>query len=104
MASLQLRKAGWKIVYEPKSVVRHHRSGTSGIQSPLSVFYGVRNRFWVIAKHAPLRVVWKAVSREMWELGKYRRYLNEEFSLARLYWSTWYGFSKRFLVRILDLE
>lgn len=102
--SRKLRKRGWKILYEPKSVVYHKRSGTAGTQSAFQVFHATRNRFWVIAKHAPLRVVWNAVSREMWDLSSYKRYLNEDFSLSRLYRETWLGFVKRFLVRILDLE
>lgn len=100
----KLRKRGWKILYEPKSVVYHKRSGTAGTQSAFQVFHATRNRFWVIAKHAPLGVVWNAVSREMWDLSSYKRYLNEDYSLGRLYRETWWGFVKRFLVRILDLE
>lgn len=102
--SLKLRKNGYRIVYEPKSVVRHHRSGTSGVGSPFTVFHGARNRFWVIAKHAPLKIVWKALTSEMWKLDQYGKWLDDEYSLRRLYCSTWLGFFKRVFIRLLDQE
>jgi len=57
--SCRLRKAGLRILYEPKSVVRHHRSMTSGQQSPFFCFQIYRNKRWNIAKNARFSIaIW----------------------------------------------
>ncbi|EDY84983.1 glycosyl transferase, group 2 family protein [Verrucomicrobiia bacterium DG1235] len=102
--SRRLRESGYRIVYEPKSRVYHKRSGTAGTQSAFQVFHATRNRFWVIAKHAPWKVVWGAMWGEMRNLDWYAPWLNEEFSLSRLKRETWWGFMKRVWCRLTDAE
>jgi GT2 family glycosyltransferase len=53
--SWRMRKMGWRIFYEPESCVRHHRSGTSGEQSPFFCFQIYRNMRWNVAKNASFR-------------------------------------------------
>ena len=42
--SNQIKKAGYKVFYEPKSVVLHKQSVSAGKNSPLKIFYMTRNR------------------------------------------------------------
>lgn len=63
--SWRLRKAGYRLRYQPASVVRHFHTGTSGESSPLFVFLVARNRILMILKHAPLRVAFRAVLEEL---------------------------------------
>ncbi|MDQ8204254.1 glycosyltransferase family 2 protein [Pelagicoccus sp. SDUM812003] len=98
------RARGYRIIYEPKSVVYHKRSGTAGVQSAFQVFHSTRNRFWVIAKHAPWKVVLKSMWGEMRNLDWYAPWLDDEFSLSRLKRETWLGFAKRVWWRLTDAE
>lgn len=102
--SLRLKKAGWRLLYEPESVVRHYGSATAGVQSAFQVFHATRNRFWFIANHAPWRVVWRIASGEMLRLGWYGPCLDEEYSLTRLKRETWFGFIKRLWRRLCDCD
>ena len=63
--SCRLRKAGLRILYDPKSVVRHHRSMTSGQQSPFFSFHIYRNKRWNIVKNAQCSFALKALAREL---------------------------------------
>lgn len=102
--SLRLKKAGWQLLYEPTSVVRHYGSATAGVQSAFQVFHATRNRFWVIAKHAPWKVVCKMMTGEMLKLSSYEPWLDEEYSLGRLKRETWSGFIKHLCRRLCDSE
>ncbi|OGR94716.1 MAG: hypothetical protein A2902_04940 [Elusimicrobia bacterium RIFCSPLOWO2_01_FULL_64_13] len=52
---LRARKAGWKLLYRPESVVFHKGSATAGDQyGPFQSFYRWRNRLLVFSKHARL--------------------------------------------------
>lgn len=42
--SVRIRKAGWRIVYEPRCCVFHKESATTGQDSPLKTHYITRNR------------------------------------------------------------
>lgn len=42
--SVRIRKAGWRIVYEPRCCVFHKESATTGQESPLRTYYITRNR------------------------------------------------------------
>lgn len=53
------RYLNWKILYNPKSVVRHYHSGSSKEWSPLFTFYVLRNRLLTLLKNAPFKVVIK---------------------------------------------
>lgn len=50
--SWRLRKAGYRIRYQPASVVWHRHAGSSGEWSPLFVFLVTRNRILMLLKHA----------------------------------------------------
>ncbi|OPY27804.1 MAG: Glycosyltransferase AglI [Methanocella sp. PtaU1.Bin125] len=59
---LRARKAGYRIVYVPGSVI-YHKEGISGkAQSPVSVYYGHRNRLLLIKKnYTPLMMAASAI-------------------------------------------
>lgn len=49
---LRAAHAGYRIRYEPRSVVRHRVSAsTGGEESPLAVYYGTRNRLALLFRH-----------------------------------------------------
>jgi GT2 family glycosyltransferase len=54
----QLR--GWRYVYEPSALVRHHHAQSSGVGSPLFRFSTERNRLLMLAKNAPARLAWRS--------------------------------------------
>jgi GT2 family glycosyltransferase len=53
--SLRLKKAGWELWYEPRSVIWHDNAGSSGSGSQLHEYYQTRNRYIVGFRYAPLR-------------------------------------------------
>jgi GT2 family glycosyltransferase len=61
----QLR--GWRYVYEPRALVRHHHAQSSGVGSPLFRFSTERNRLLMLAKNAPAKLAWRS------GLGEVRR-------------------------------
>ena len=61
------RLRGWRYVYEPGAVVRHHHAQSSGVGSPSFRFHTERNRLLVLAKNAPARLAWRS------GLGELRR-------------------------------
>lgn len=48
--SVRLRKDGFKIIYSPKSVIKHFHTGTSQEWSPLFTYYAFRNKIIFSAK------------------------------------------------------
>ncbi|MDQ8184706.1 glycosyltransferase family 2 protein [Pelagicoccus sp. SDUM812002] len=99
---LRLRRSGCKILFQPRSVVRHHGSATSGVLSSMNIFFSLRNRVWMVAKFAP----WPVVLRLLWNgfsgFDKFDRYLHEPFTLFRLKRETWAGLIKRLWRRLCD--
>jgi GT2 family glycosyltransferase len=61
----QLR--GWRYVYEPGALVRHHHAQSSGVGSDFFRFHTERNRLLMLAKNAPAKLAWRA------GLGEVRR-------------------------------
>jgi len=59
--SWRLKKAGQKILYEPKSIVRHIHAGTGGEWSSAFRYYVTRNHSLNIYKNASLKVIVKTV-------------------------------------------
>lgn len=55
------RRAGWRHVYEPASVVRHRHAGATTPGSALAHHFAERNRLVVLTKHAPAGAVARAV-------------------------------------------
>ena len=46
--------AGWKCIYNPKAVVYHFHSASSGTYSPFKAYLVERNRIWVALKSFPI--------------------------------------------------
>jgi len=63
------RLRGWRYVYEPGAVVRHHHAQSSGAGSPFFRYQTERNRLLVLAKNAPWRLAWRS------GLGEVRRFV-----------------------------
>jgi GT2 family glycosyltransferase len=72
---LRARIAGWRCVYVPSAVVRHHRGATLGLQSRRRLELIERNRVLLAIKHFPLSLLW----------------LNGFFFAARLLAGFWSG-------------
>jgi GT2 family glycosyltransferase len=51
----RLKNQGWKIVFEPNSVVFHLGGATLSYQSPEKVFLNFRNSLWMMVKNLPKR-------------------------------------------------
>ena len=49
--------AGWKCIYNPKAVVYHFHSASSGTYSPFKAFLVERNRIWVAMKNFPISLL-----------------------------------------------
>ena len=54
------RLRGWKYIYEPRSVVRHHHGAAAGAESEVFRYQTARNRPLTLAKNAPARLAWSA--------------------------------------------
>jgi GT2 family glycosyltransferase len=70
---LRARIAGWKCLYIPSAVVRHHRGSTLGVRSSRRLELIERNRVLLAAKLFPWSLLW----------------LNGVYYLARLLASLW---------------
>ena len=55
---MRARIAGWRCVYVPRAVVRHHRGSTLGLLSSRRVELIERNRLLLAIKHFPLSLLW----------------------------------------------
>lgn len=55
--SWRMRHRGWRVLYEPKAVVHHVHTGSSGEWSTFFTFHVDRNRLFMILKNAPWRMV-----------------------------------------------
>jgi len=50
----QIKRAGFKIYYQPKSLIYHKESMTTGKESPLKTYYITRNRILYMRRNVPL--------------------------------------------------
>jgi GT2 family glycosyltransferase len=49
--------AGWRCIYNPKAIVYHFHSASSGTYSPFKAFLVERNRIWVAIKSFPVSLL-----------------------------------------------
>ena len=68
------RLRGWRYLYEPSSLVRHRHAASSGVGSPVFLFYTERNRLLMLAKNAPAKLALRA------GLGELRRCVRTQVS------------------------
>jgi len=61
--SWRAHRAGWRVVYAPRSRLRHVHAGTSHEGSPLWVFFVTRNRLFFLIKHGTAWGTVREVSR-----------------------------------------
>jgi GT2 family glycosyltransferase len=71
--SWRLRRKGFRLRYQPASVVRHIHAGTSTQGSPLFVFCTARNRLLMLLKNAPWTCVAAAWREELLHTAKLLR-------------------------------
>jgi hypothetical protein len=83
---LRARIAGWKCLYVPQAVVRHHRGGAVSVASARRLYLIERNRVLLALKLFPWSLLWLnlpyyllrlaggtvAAARDRGEIGKYR--------------------------------
>jgi len=53
---LRARKAGFRLAVNPKAIVYHHHSASTGQNSSLKQYYLARNHLLLVEKHAPLKI------------------------------------------------
>jgi GT2 family glycosyltransferase len=63
------RLRGWRYVYVPDAVVRHHHAASTGVGSDTFLFHTERNRVLMTTKNAPALMAWRTA------LGLSRRIL-----------------------------
>jgi GT2 family glycosyltransferase len=56
--AFRLRLAGHEVWYEPRAVVRHVGSGTTGVSSDYSIYHSFRNMVWTWVRNMPSPLVW----------------------------------------------
>lgn len=54
----RLQACGWRSIYIPSSVIYHYQSGTLDDFNPRKIFLLNRNKYYVILKNYPLRLIW----------------------------------------------
>lgn len=57
----RLRRRGWRVRYEPRSVIRHHHAALTGEWSPFFLEQVTRNRLYVLLKHQSWGVAGRAL-------------------------------------------
>ena len=60
--SVRIRKAGWRIVYEPRCCVFHKESATTGQESPLRTYYITRNRLLFASRNLKGADLWLSLA------------------------------------------
>ena len=60
--AIRARRRGWRVVYTPDSVIRHHHSGVAVEWSPFFILHVSRSRLYVILKHWPPAVALRALA------------------------------------------
>ena len=73
------RLAGWKCTYNPKAIVYHVHSASSGTYSRLKAFLVERNRIWVAIKNFPFPLL----------------VLGQLYTLKRYFWQAYGAFTGR---------
>lgn len=85
--SWRIREAGYRLRYQPGSLVRHYHASTSVEWSPLFNFLVTRNRILMLTRHASPRHAIRAYAEELFRLGKLlatRRSLRDQQVRTRL--------------------
>lgn len=49
--SIEVQRAGFKLIYNPNAVIYHKVSSSTGRNSKISVYYSVRNKLYIIRKY-----------------------------------------------------
>nr|WP_281412919.1 glycosyltransferase family 2 protein [Geobacter grbiciae] len=57
------RRAGWPCMTAPQAVVRHVHSATSGTESPFTIYHIHRNKWYVLLKDWPTRLLLRHLPR-----------------------------------------
>ena len=65
--AIRARRRGRRVVYAPDSMVRHHHSGVAVEWSPFFISHVSRSRLYVILKHWPPAVVFRALAGDVVE-------------------------------------
>jgi GT2 family glycosyltransferase len=91
--SFRLRERNWKIVYNPKSIIRHVHAGSSKEWSDFFTFNAERGRLLFLSKHWPrFRAITQLIKYFAWDtLGML------PYALVRMNWEK---IEKRFLIRL----
>lgn len=81
----RVKKAGYKLVYNPKAVVYHENAQSTGLGSPLQDYYITRNRMLFAAKFLSLRTRFALLREGLRNLGQpVRRKALFDFTFGKL--------------------
>ena len=93
---LRARRLGWDVIQEPRAVVFHALSATSGSGSDFHLLRTWRNRLLLLAVHWPAGLLLRlAPALVAWELKNFVRCLQSTKEQARLRWKAWGGALRR---------
>lgn len=57
--AFRARLLGYRCLFNPKAIIYHHWAGTAGKRSKFSIYYGKRNRHYLLIKDYPLQILIK---------------------------------------------
>lgn len=69
----RMRRAGWRVLYEPRAVVDHVHSGSLGSASDFFAFHVNRNRLLMVAKNGSPALLGRVLARPGWLVADHAR-------------------------------
>ena len=86
--NLRVKKAGLKILFEPKSIIWHKNAGSSGgAGAETSIYYQSRNRLYFAFKHGSLKIkltALKLLANHLMSSNEHIRKAGFDFILGRM--------------------
>ena len=76
--SCRIVKNGYKLIYEPKAVIYHKVSASTGKVSDIYTYYMVRNKYYIIKRH--IKGIYRCIAGLYSALENYKRVLSKEYS------------------------
>ncbi len=65
--SFRAQLAGWKVFYEPSSIVYHHLSATSSKLGNFSRYHSIKNFLIIYTKNMPTKLYWKYLPKYLYQ-------------------------------------
>ena len=81
---VRARRRGYRIRYTPASVINHHVSASTKIDSPLYLYFTMRNKLLLVRMHAPGKSIFLNLPYFLYFYGR-------QFIRMGLKWRSWKG-------------